>query len=452
MRLQPLTGSESDLIHESALTLLEEVGLGVTPALAARLRAGDLRAGEDRLFLPRATVEAALASAPRKVILAARDPDRTAVLEGKRTYVCTDGCGSKTIDFETGERRPSTLQDVAASARLTDACESLDVYWMMVSAQDVPIDRRVAREYVAALQNTLKPVQMIDVRHPGEAATLARMARVLNDAGIVEGPPVSVLISVVSPLRLDPDGTEAALACARSGIPVVATSMPIAGVTSPATAAGAVMIAHAEAVALITVIQSLCPGAPVIYTAYPAFADPRTGGTNYNDPRRGWAAAAASEMGRRLGVPRFTSGDPFAIMMQPDLMTWGGLRETSTLLVYEQLVMDNEALRRTRAYVSEVEVGPESLALDVVRAVGPGGHFLAQKHTLRHMKESLVARFVEVEPGTQAETEAEARLGARERARREARRILDEHQVEPLPAGAVELLERLVDECPAAAS
>jgi trimethylamine--corrinoid protein Co-methyltransferase len=443
MRLQPLTESERDLIHDSALRLLEQVGLGVTPALAARLARSGLRVEGDRLLLPRAEVEKALAAAPRRVVLGARDGARAAVLEGERTYVCTDGCGSKVIDFDTGERRPSALRDVAASARLADACDRLDVYWMMVSAQDVPIECRVPREYLTALQNTTKHVQMIDVRHPAEAEALAAMARVLSEAGVVEGPPVSVLVSVVTPLRLDPDGTEAALVCARHGIPVVATSMPIASVTAPATAAGAVMIAHAEAMALAAVIQAFHPGAPVIYTSYPAFADIRTGSTNYNDTRRGWAAAAAAVMGRLTGLPTFTSGDPFAVMMKPDLMTWGGLRETSTLLVYEQLVMDNEALRRAASYVAPVEVSPETLGVDVVRQVGPGGHFLSQKHTLRHMKEFLVARYAEVEPATEAETLAEARLGARQRAREETRRILDKHRVEPL-AAAVELrLEEL---------
>jgi trimethylamine--corrinoid protein Co-methyltransferase len=443
MRLQPITESERDLIHDSALRLLEEVGLAVTPALAARLSQAGLRADKDRLLLPRGTVEKALAAAPRRVVLGARESARTAVLEGKRTYVCTDGCGSRAIDFDTGERRPSALRDVAASARLTDACEGLDVYWMMVSAQDVPVESRVPREYLTALQNTTKHVQMIDVRHPAEASALAAMARVVGDAGIVEGPPVSVLVSVVTPLRLDPDGTVAALACARDGIPVVATSMPISSVTSPATAAGTVMIAHAEVLALTTVIQAFHPGAPVIYTSYPAFADIRTGSTNYNDPRRGWAAAAAAEMGRVAGIPTFTSGDPCAVMMRPDLMTWGGLRETSTLLVYEQLVMDNEALRRTNTYSSPVEVSPETLGVEVIQQVGPGGHFLTQKHTLKRMKEFMVARYVEVEPANETEALAEAKFGARQRAREEARRILEKHRVEPLPAEAERRLEEL---------
>jgi trimethylamine--corrinoid protein Co-methyltransferase len=442
MRLHPVTEDERDLIHDSALRLLEEIGLGVTPALAGRLAQAGLRVAKDRLLLPRATVEKALATAPRRVVLGARDPARAAVLEGKRTYTCTDGCGSKAIDFDTGERRPSALKDVAASARITDACDLLDVYWMMVSAQDVPIECRVPREYLTALQNTTKHVQMIDVRHPAEAAALAAMARVLSEAGAVEGPPVSVLVSVVTPLRLDPDGTEAALTCARHGIPVVATSMPISSVTSPATAAGTVMIAHAEVLALTTVIQAFHPGSPVIYTSYPAFADIRTGSTNYNDPRRGWAAAAASVMGRKAGIPHFTSGDPCAVMMKPDLMTWGGLRETSTLLVYEQLVMDNEALRRTNAYAAPVEVSPETLAVDVIRQVGPGGHFLTQKHTVKRMREFMVARYAEVEPATEAEAQAEAKFGARQRAREEVRRILDKHRVEALPPE----VERRLDE------
>jgi len=298
----------------------------------------------------------------------------------------------------------------------------------MVSAQDVPRELRVPLEYLTALRNTVKPIQMIDLARREEAEQLVRMARVLNNEGVVQGAPLSALISVVSPLRLDPDGTEAALTLAAAGLPVVCCSMTIASVTAPATAVGNLLLAHAEALAFIAIVETLHPGAPVIYCSFASFGEPRTGATNYDDPRSAWTAAAAAELGHSLRIPCFSSGGLLAMLARPDLLSGGGLIDTSTILSYEQMVIDHEALRDCRMAAAAQEVNSDTLAEDVIRAVGPGGHFLAQRHTVRHMKEFVVAKFARDQDG----------------ARKEARRLIESHAVEALPPAADAALEQIV--------
>ncbi|HEU4401896.1 MAG TPA: trimethylamine methyltransferase family protein, partial [Candidatus Polarisedimenticolia bacterium] len=257
MRFEALTDQERVRLHEEALRLLEDVGmlLPATSTVAARLRDNGLRpAADGRLRMPRATVEAALARAPRTVRLGARETRRAATLDGSRTFVTTDGCGAKTLDFESGEKRSSILADVAASARLTDALDGFHVYWTMISAQDVPLQFRVPREFLTALRNTTKHIQVIDVARPEEAERLVQMARLLLESGAMVDSPVSMLISVVSPLRLDPGGTEAALAFAAAGLPVAACSMPIASVTAPATAPGSLLMSHTEIIGFTALV------------------------------------------------------------------------------------------------------------------------------------------------------------------------------------------------------
>jgi trimethylamine--corrinoid protein Co-methyltransferase len=448
MRIEALTAKEIEEVHDAALQTLAEVGMQVpsASALAARLRKAGLEiTGDDRLLLPQAAVEAAIERAPRVVRLGTRNPSRKIVLDGSRTYVATDGCGSHTLDLDSGSVRPAVLADVAASARLTDALDEYDVYWMMVSAHDVPRASRVAREYLAALQNTTKHVQMIDVSRASEARQLVRMARELRDAGVMEEPPVSMLISVVSPLRFEPDSTEAALAFAAAGLPVVACSMPIAGVTAPATPQGMILMAHTEILGFTTLIQILHPGSPVIYCAFPAFANPRTGTTNYSDPRIFWAAAAAAQMGRTLDQPCFTSCDRSSLTVRPDMVDGGGLLDVSTLLSFEQLVLDHESLRQTRAAAAPQTLTPEALALDVIRDVGPGGHFLAHKHTVGHIREFITQRFVEREhPGGEGDYAARG-ADAWEQAGNEARRLLASHRVEPLPRRVEASLKHVIE-------
>ena len=416
----PLDEPDRRSIHDGALGVLEEVGLKAPRRLLERLRDAGLETdpASERLRLDRVSVEAALRRAPRSLRLGARGEGHGLLLDGRRTHVAPDGCGARTVDLDTGAVRPARLDDVAWSARLTDALPEFHLYWTMVSAQDVPRELRVASECLAALRNTVKHVQMIDVARPEEAEALCRMARVLNQEGLVEGPPLSALISVVSPLRIDPDGTDAALVLAGAGLPVVCCSMPIASVTAPATPAGCLLLAHAECLAQIAILQTLHPGAPVIYCSFACFADPRSGATSYEDPRGAWTAAAAAQLGRSLGIPCFSSAGPLAMLVGPDLTSGGGLLETSTLLAYEQLVIDGEAMRDARLAAAIPGVDPETLAEGVIREVGPAGHFMSRKHTLRHIREFVVPRFA----------------GAgREAARREAARLLSSHQAPPLP-------------------
>jgi trimethylamine--corrinoid protein Co-methyltransferase len=395
MRYSVLSGEEEQRIHEAALCVLEEVGLKVArPSLVAKLKEhGFPTPASDRVLIPRARVEEALKSAPRNVRLGARDPDKQVVLDGTRCYTATSGCGSKTLDIDTGEVRPSSLADVAASARLADGLDEYDVYWTMISAQDVEPSMRVARGFLAALQNTVKPIQVIDACNSAEAEMLVLMARQLEAADIMHGPPVSMLNSVITPLRLDPDGTEASMAFAREGLPVVCCSMPIGGVTSPATPAGTVMLAHAEILAFVTLLQSFYPGCPLIYCPFPVFADPRTGITNYWDPRSEWLYCASLQLGRRTALPCFGTDYLLSLVSAPDLCTGGGMLETSTVLSLEQLVLDAERTRDVRISVAPQDTGPDALAVDVVRKVGPGGHFLGQRHTTTHMKSFPISKF-----------------------------------------------------------
>lgn len=454
MRLEPLAGGAAEAIEETAIRILEEVGLRIDPSCraAARLREQGLRIPADgRMLLPRAAVAEALARAPRVVRLGARGGRPTAVLDGTRTYVTTDGCGSRTLDPGATTRRPSVLEDIARSARLTDALPGYDVYWLMVSAQDVPVSVRVPTEYLAAARNTAKHVQMIDVVRGEEATSLAAMGRTLLDAGAATETPLSMLISVVSPLRLDPGGLDAALAFAAAGLPVAACSMPIASVTAPATPAGLVALAHAEVLGFTAVLQMLEPGAPVLYCSFPAFADARTGVTNYLDPRRFWAAAAATALGHRAGLPAFTSGELGSFLMRADLLCFGGLLEVSTVLSLEQLVVDHELLRDWTIAAAALPVDGETLAFDVVREVGPGGHYLSHRHTVRHIREFVVPKFALPDRPVEPQAGPPRPASGPEAARREAARLLEAHRPEPLPPAVDAALERLARDAVCAA-
>ena len=142
---------------------------------------------------------------------------------------------------------------------------------------------------------------------------------------------------------------------------------------------------------------------------------------------------ASLQLGRSTGLPCFSSSHVMSVVSAPDLWSAGGLLETSTVLSFEQLVIDNEIMRNARTAAAAQDTGPDSLAVEVVRAVGPGGHFLAQRHTLEHMREFPVANFATslIESHYNGRSDGES---LRQQARSEARRRIETHEVEALPA------------------
>jgi trimethylamine--corrinoid protein Co-methyltransferase len=125
-------------------------------------------------------------------------------------------------------------------------------------------------------------------------------------------------------------------------------------------------------------------------------------------------------------------------LASPEIVTGMGLSETYTLLYPEQLIMDSDLYHRARYYLMALDVNEETLALDAIRAVGPGGHFLGQKHTRQHMRESLVRGIThELDSSNQYRD-------PREVARERVRWILENHQPEPLEVARQHELTRIL--------
>jgi trimethylamine--corrinoid protein Co-methyltransferase len=82
--------------------------------------------------------------------------------------------------------------------------------------------------------------------------------------------------------------------------------------------------------------------------------------------------------------------DPFMIGLSGcEIVTGMGLRETYTLLYPEAIILDDDIYHRARYALMSPQVNTETLAVDVIDSVGPGGHFLAQKHTRKHMRHGM---------------------------------------------------------------
>jgi trimethylamine--corrinoid protein Co-methyltransferase len=222
-------------------------------------------------------------------------------------------------------------------------------------------------------------------------------------------PPLSLIVCTIAPLVQDKEAIEGALVMAEAGLPVVIMSMPTMGTTAPASYAGALAVGDAEVISATVLLQLAHPGAPVFHSLLFAWADPRTA-AYVGYPLDSRARCAPVEMAHHWGMPAlggaFGTETPALadwqsaaeVAMDPllaglagsEIVTGIGLRDTYTLLYPEAMILDDDLYHRARYALLPMEVNPETLAVEVINQVKPGGHFLSQKHTRKYMRTSMV--------------------------------------------------------------
>jgi trimethylamine---corrinoid protein Co-methyltransferase len=406
-------------LKEASLRILERVGVKFGSAQALDLL-GDAGAHVERatgvVRFPPGLVRHAMSRAPRWFDLGARDPSCDLHLDERTTFCTSDGCGTEIVDQATGVVRPSTKEDLAAVTRLTDYLPSMAFWWPTVAAGDCGETAQL-HELDAGWNNTVKHLQGM-VNGAREARYAVEMATVV--AGTREElrrrPLLSDLIGTVSPLVVDRDAIEAALVFAEAGVPVAFVSMPTMGTTAPSTRAGALALGAAELVAATVVLQVAHPGAPVLHSTMPSYADPRTGGF-VSFPLDNRARFLPTEVAHAWGVPSEAAacgtdsrdagtwqegvedGIDLALAAWEgcELLPSVGLINVYTRFSAADLMLGHDLYERVRYALLDVELDDESLALAVIADVGPGGHFLGHGHTRQHLRGTFV-RAVTHEP------------------------------------------------------
>ena len=460
-----LSAAELAAIQSATLRVLEHVGVCFPSERALRVFAehgAQVDLDGQIVRLSPDLVTEAMSLAPRSYVLAGRAEGTDLLLNGTSSYFGTDGTGTLTADFETGEQRHSCKDDVAKMARVADHLSSIAFYWPMVSAQDYG---RLAslHEIDASFNNTVKHVQTVTVMGERMAHYAVRMAEVVagDRDSLRARPPLSSLVCTIAPLAQDKHGIEGAMAFAEAGIPVGFMSMPTIGSTAPATAGGALVVANAELVSAMALMQLVAPGAPVYYSLCASVLDPRTADYIVGIPEKYLCNTAGVQLAHDWGVP--TLAGSFA-MDSPEPNTWQlgrdsvytalmvaqagadlaeglGMIKSSTLLVPEQIIFDDEIYHTHRILAEGVHVDADSLAVDVIADVGPRGHFLAQKHTRRRVREIWIPELTHPRPPRAGEPLDDVR----KRARAGLDRILAEHEPEPLEEAAQAELQAILD-------
>ncbi len=454
-------------IYDAALGILADIGMRVhhEGGEAVMLAGGCARDRAGLIHVPPELVRKARETAPPSFTVYDRAGEPAMEVGGRNAYYGNGSDLMHLYDLETGARRLAMLADVTVAARLCDALPQID--FVMSGAYPDGMDAREAypQQFRAMIAATTKPLVMT----AGGVETVEPMWRMAcalrGGAEELRARPYFVMYNQpVSPLKHPFETVDKLLFCAARGIPSTYCPSPIAGGTAPVTTAGQVTLGLAEALFGLVMHQLYAPGAPFVIGQGPNVLDMATAQSMYNSPEFVRAYACEVEMAKWLDLPNWGfSGHTDAQVidaqagMEADELTKLSMQLGSNLnhdVGYldfgltgslEELVIVAEFIARNRCLLGEIEVSAETLAVDVLAKVGPGGDFLGQRHTSKHWRANQWQPALLNRMGHERWLESGGR-DLTQKARQMARELIATHEVPSLPEGLVASLDEVVAE------
>jgi trimethylamine--corrinoid protein Co-methyltransferase len=404
-------------MHLAALSLLEQAGVRVeSPAAQDLLLAAGCAPGvQGRVTVPRAVVGDALAACPRDYVLAARDRERSLVMDPDpaQTYVHNLGGARDVIDPRSGAGRRATLRDQVLATRIMHHLPRQQQVTSLWQPEDVPDLLEPLYSYLVLAHETDKAIGGPGISYPFQALYLQQMAAAVTGADGGGGVyPVDLAFSPVSPLTLGGDVSDALVEQARrGGVVVEILPCPAAATTAPGSLSAALAQQHAEVLAGVVLTQAAAPGTPVYYGPRLSAVDPRSGVVVSGTPETGVASLAAVLLARRCGLACDCYGPCsdskvvdaqfgyeravnalMGLAARPRLLSGVGEVQAGVASCLEVLVIDDEILNNVLYAVTPRPWDRDALDIDaMVDGVLSGRGFLGTKHTRRYIRSDFVS-------------------------------------------------------------
>ena len=457
--LSSFSRDELDSIHYATLQILQETGIKVMSEEACEIFQGGGARVEKRtdfniVKIPSYLVEESASSAPHTFVFNARNPDDDFMVEPNRVGFTTFGGCINVIDPYTRKLRRATKKDCGELVRVGDYLAEISVAERMVNSTDVMGGAESLHNLDAMITNTGKHIFL--------GADSVRCLQVMVELasasmGGLEAfrkrPIFSVNVCPTSPLTLGENTCGVIMECARLGLGILIIPMSLSGGTSSASLAGTLVTHNAEVLGSIVLAQLVKKGLPCTYGSTSTILDLRFGMINaslakiaqyYRLPS--WVGGGASDSKE----PDIQSGYEFTLSATLSALAGGniifgsGVLEQGLTIDYAKLIMDAEMIRMIQIALGGVSVNDETLAMDVIHEVGPGGTYITHEHNLRTMRSQSRASLFD-RHSRDDWMEATQGKSVPERAYEKAIDILENHKPYPLPAHASETMKEIVD-------
>lgn len=393
-----------EAIHNTALRVLEDLGIKVLlPEAVEIFRRAGARVVEDMVFVGRDMVTAALANAPKAIQgrAGAREKDITFEL-GRLLF--QPGAGAPHATDLVRGRRPGTGTDYREYTKLNQHFDVLQMLSPSVEPQDVPTHTRhyFTTEAQLTLSNKFPFVFSRGTPQVMDCFEMLRDFRGVSDAEFGAHPYCYTIINTNSPRTLDIPMAQGLIDFARHGQMSIVTPFTLMGAMAPITVAGAVTLSHAEALAAITLVQLVKPGAPICYGTFTSNVDMRSGAPAFGTPAHVQASLAAGQLARLTGLPwRSAAGSASNLndvqaANENQMGLWGCLMAGATVVIhaagwlegglsvsYEKIITDVEVLNMVAELCAGAQASSDEIGFDAALSqVDPSGHFFAAPQTM----------------------------------------------------------------------
>jgi len=466
---RPLDDDGIKAVHETSLRVFSEIGIKVNNKEAFKLfesAGAHIDRDTSIVKIDPDLVMDLIRRAPDTIVLHGRKPEHILTVGGKRVFAGTGGSALYVMDPGSDEKRPALLSDLKDIARVVDSLKNIHFFMLPVIPGDVSEENMDVNRFGIALAYCSKHI-MGGVYTVEGVRNVIRMAEIIAGSreALVKNPIISMVTCCsISPFVLDDKYSGLTIEVARSGIPVVTPAEPLCGATSPITLAGNLVVQNVDTLAGVMLSQIANPGAPVFYGCISSIVDMKDMKYLSGAVEMGLMNAAASQLAHFYKLPIYaTAGmtDSKTIDAQAGIESAvtsvmvslaggnfihdaAGFIEFCMCASLEKYVLDDDILGMAMRAVEGIKVNPETLAFDVLKNTGPGGHFVSDRHTRKFMrKEQYKPTICD---RSQRDTWRESgKKDARKRAQIKVRKILSKPE---MPVLDEKILEAIRHEIP----
>lgn len=461
--LTPLREDDIQRIHENSMAIIRDHGLKVlSQSLRQHLKSQGCHVDDDTMMVRADTdfVMTHIASAPSQFTLTPRNSKRQITVGGKHVNFGMVS-GPPNVSDKSRGRRSSQLSDFTDLIKLGQAQNNIQFYGNQTAAtNDLAVHTRHLDSMLATLINSDKVTACMSVgrERVSDAMEMIALARGITLEEMKSSPSAITNINVNSPRVLDTEMSDAALAMAEWGQATIVTPFTLMGAMAPVSLPAALSQQNAEALFVIAMIQSVSPGAPVVYGGFTSNVDMKTGSPAFGTPENALTNLASGQLCRHYGLPYRSSGcsasnvpdaqAAFETQMSLWAAVFGGANliyhaagwmEGGLVASYEKVMLDGDMIDSLAKMLAPIDFSPDELGFDAIGDVAPGGHFFGHDHTLERYKTAFFAPLMS-DWQTFENWQANGELTAYDRAEEKWKAVLD-HFVPPTldPARAVAL-------------